>query len=173
MNSLACEHAEMKYALERCSLGMIAVATSSKGVCAILLADESTTLVQDLKKRFPETHLVEARGSLAPVVAKVIKFAESPNGSLDVPLDIRGTQFQQRVWLALQKIPAGATVSYTDIADEIGAPKSVRAVARACGSNPIAIAIPCHRVVRSDGGLSGYRWGVERKRALLAREGAR
>jgi AraC family transcriptional regulator, regulatory protein of adaptative response / methylated-DNA-[protein]-cysteine methyltransferase len=172
-HAVAHEPAEIKYAVERCSLGVIVVAASEKGVCAILLGDDPTALVRDLNARFPGTRVVKAEGSLGGLVAKVVKFVESPNTSVDVPLDARGTQFQQRVWLALQKIPAGATATYTDIATEIGAPRSVRAVAQACGANPIAVAIPCHRVVRSDGGLSGYRWGVERKRALLAREGAR
>jgi AraC family transcriptional regulator of adaptative response/methylated-DNA-[protein]-cysteine methyltransferase len=117
--------------------------------------------------------LVVADGKWDRLVAKVIKFVEAPRAGLDVPLDTRGTDFQQRVWLALQDIPAGSTASYTDIASRIGAPKSVRAVAQACAANAIAVAIPCHRVVRNDGALSGYRWGVERKRALLAREGAR
>jgi AraC family transcriptional regulator of adaptative response/methylated-DNA-[protein]-cysteine methyltransferase len=168
MNSVS-----IKYAAERCTLGAIVVAATDKGVCAILLGDDPTALVQDLRDRFPGTALVEADGRLDRLVAKVVKFVDAPHSALDVPLDAHGTEFQQRVWLALQKIPAGATATYTDIAIGIGAPKSVRAVAQACGANPIAVAIPCHRVVRSDGGLSGYRWGVERKRKLLAREGAR
>jgi AraC family transcriptional regulator of adaptative response/methylated-DNA-[protein]-cysteine methyltransferase len=163
----------IRYAVSRCSLGSIAVAASDKGVCAILLGDAAAPLLTDLQKRFPDARLVEAGQSLAPLVAKVVKHVESPRAELDVPLDARGTDFQQRVWLALRTIPVGATVTYTDIAGQIGAPKSVRAVAQACGANPIAVAIPCHRVVRTDGGLSGYRWGIERKRALLAREGAR
>jgi AraC family transcriptional regulator of adaptative response/methylated-DNA-[protein]-cysteine methyltransferase len=163
----------IKYAVDHCSLGAIVVAASEKGVCAILLGDESKPLVRNLHERFPEARLVEADGTLDAVVAKVIKFVESPGVELDVVLDTRGTEFQQRVWHALQEIPVGATATYTDIASRIGAPTSVRAVAQACAANPIAVAIPCHRVVRSDGGLSGYRWGVERKRALLAREGAR
>lgn len=166
-------NAQIRYAVGRCSLGTCVVAASAKGICAILLGDECAPLVQNLQERFPKARVIEAEGSLDGLLAKVVRFVESPAVGLDAPLDTRGTQFQQRVWLALRKIPLGATATYTDIAGEIGAPKSVRAVAQACGANPIAVAIPCHRVVRSDGGLSGYRWGVERKRMLLAREGAR
>jgi AraC family transcriptional regulator, regulatory protein of adaptative response / methylated-DNA-[protein]-cysteine methyltransferase len=173
MKSAVRENAEIRYAVSRCSLGAILVAASDKGVCAILLGDQPAPLVQNLQERFPASRLVAADGKLDRLVAKVIKFVAAPKVRLDVPLDARGTEFQQRVWLALQDIPAGSTASYTDIASRIGAPKSVRAVAQACAANAIAVAIPCHRVVRNDGALSGYRWGVERKRALLAREGAR
>jgi AraC family transcriptional regulator of adaptative response/methylated-DNA-[protein]-cysteine methyltransferase len=128
-------------------------------------------LLQDLQGRFPEAHLVET--AVTDVHKKVVEFVEAPSAALDVRLDAHGTDFQRRVWRALREIPAGATASYLDIANRIGSPKSVRAVAQACAANPIAVVIPCHRVVRTDGGLSGYRWGVERKRALLAREGAR
>jgi AraC family transcriptional regulator, regulatory protein of adaptative response / methylated-DNA-[protein]-cysteine methyltransferase len=164
---------EIKYLLGRCSLGVILVASSDKGVCAILLGDESAPLLESLRERFPAAQLIEAPGSLARTVEKVAELVESPGIRLDVALDARGTDFQQRVWRALREIPVGATATYTDIASRIGSPKSVRAVAQACAANPIAVAIPCHRVVRSDGALSGYRWGVERKRTLLAREGAR
>jgi AraC family transcriptional regulator, regulatory protein of adaptative response / methylated-DNA-[protein]-cysteine methyltransferase len=173
MKSVVRENAEIKYAVSRCSLGAILVAASEKGVCAILLGDQPAPLVKNLQERFPASPLVAADGKLDRLVAKVVKFVAAPKVRLDVPLDIHGTEFQQRVWLALQDIPAGSTASYTDIASRIGAPKSVRAVAQACAANAIAVAIPCHRVVRNDGALSGYRWGVERKRALLAREGAR
>jgi len=173
MKAAIPEVPEIKYAAGRCSLGAILVAASVKGICAILLGDQSAGLVQNLRERFPEARLAEATGSLDRLVAKVIRLVDSPRTGLDVPLDIRGTKFQQQVWLALQKIPVGATATYTDIAGQIGAPKSVRAVAQACAANPIAVAIPCHRVVRRDGELSGYRWGIERKRVLLAREGAR
>ncbi len=173
MKSAVRENAGIEYAVSRCSLGTILVAASEKGVCAILLGDQPAPLVQNLQERFAQSRLIAADGKLDRLVAKVIKFVEAPKVGLDVPLDPRGTEFQQRVWLALQDIPAGSTASYTDIASRIGAPKSVRAVAQACGANAIAVAIPCHRVVRNDGALSGYRWGVERKRALLAREGAR
>jgi AraC family transcriptional regulator of adaptative response/methylated-DNA-[protein]-cysteine methyltransferase len=173
MKSVARDNAEIQYALSRCSLGAILVAASEKGVCAILLGDQAAPLVQNLQERFAASRLVGADGKLDRLVAKVIKFVEAPRVGLDVPLDTRGTGFQHRVWLALLDIPAGSTASYADIASRIGAPRSVRAVAQACAANAIAVAIPCHRVVRNDGALSGYRWGVERKRALLAREGVR
>jgi len=173
MKSVVRKNTAIDYAVGRCSLGAILVAASEKGVCAILLGDQAAPLVQNLQERFPASQLVVGDGQLDHLVAKVIKFVEAPTVGLDIPLDTRGTAFQQRVWLALQAIPAGSTASYTDIASRIGAPKSARAVAQACAANAIAVAIPCHRVVRNDGALSGYRWGVERKRALLAREGAR
>jgi AraC family transcriptional regulator of adaptative response/methylated-DNA-[protein]-cysteine methyltransferase len=163
----------IEYAVSRCSLGAIVVAASAKGVCAILLGDAPAALLQNLAERFPQARLVSADTKLQPLLAKVIEFLERPGSGLEVRLDARGTDFQQRVWRALREIPAGATASYLDIAQRIGSPQSVRAVAQACAANPIAVAIPCHRVVRTNGALSGYRWGVERKRALLAREGAR
>lgn len=173
MKSAVDRSVEIQYSVSRCSLGAILVAMGDKGVCAILLGDRPGPLVGDLEERFPAARIVAADGKLARLVAKVIRFVESPRTGLDVPLDTHGTAFQQRVWLALQDIPVGTTASYSDVAVRIGAPKSVRAVAQACAANAIAVAIPCHRVVRSDGGLSGYRWGVDRKRTLLAREGAR
>lgn len=163
----------IKYAAGRCSLGTVVVASAGKGVCAILLGEHTASLVKDLQRRFPASALEEADGSLDPLLAKVVKFVDSPVMGLDVSLDTRGTEFQQRVWRALREIPAGATATYTDIASRVGAPRAVRAVAQACAANAIAVAIPCHRVVRRDGSLSGYRWGVERKRALLVLEGAR
>jgi AraC family transcriptional regulator of adaptative response/methylated-DNA-[protein]-cysteine methyltransferase len=161
----------VEYSVSDCSLGSVLVASSAKGVCAVLLGPSPAVLKQDLQQRFPDADLVET--AVTAVHKKVVAFVDAPRGSFDVPLDARGTDFQRKVWRALREIPAGATASYLDIANRIGSPKSVRAVAAACAANPIAIAIPCHRVVRSDGGLSGYRWGIERKRALLAREGAR
>jgi AraC family transcriptional regulator, regulatory protein of adaptative response / methylated-DNA-[protein]-cysteine methyltransferase len=155
------------------SLGAVAVARSSKGICAILLADHRRGLLSELRQTFPAAELVEDAGGLAPTLARVVRFVESPGAGIDLPLDVHGTEFQQRVWRALRKIPAGTTASYADIARKIDAPKSVRAVAQACGANTLALAIPCHRVVRSDGALSGYRWGVTRKRAMLDREAAR
>lgn len=146
------------------------MAQSQKGVCAVFMGDDPDALVQTLQDRFPKAQLVGGDADFERVVAQVVGFVETPALGLDLPLDIRGTAFQARVWQALRKIPSGTTVSYTDIAAQIGAPASVRAVAQACGANLIAVAIPCHRVVRRDGGLSGYRWGVERKRELLARE---
>jgi AraC family transcriptional regulator of adaptative response/methylated-DNA-[protein]-cysteine methyltransferase len=164
--------AKIRFAVGQCSLGAILVAASTKGVCAILLGDDPEALVRDLQDRFSKATLVGADPTFETLVAKVVGFVEAPSLGLGLPLDVRGTAFQQRVWNALSKIPVGSTASYADVAVKIGAPKAVRAVAQACGANALAIAIPCHRVVRSDGGLSGYRWGVERKRTLLAREAA-
>jgi AraC family transcriptional regulator of adaptative response/methylated-DNA-[protein]-cysteine methyltransferase len=161
---------EIQFAIGECSLGSILVAQSRRGVCAILLGDDPETLLRDLQDRFPRATLIGGDRKFEQLVAKVVGFVEKPALGLHLPLDIRGTAFQQRVWQALRKIPAGSTRSYTEIANKIGAPKSVRAVAQACAANALAVAIPCHRVVRNDGGLSGYRWGVERKRELLARE---
>jgi AraC family transcriptional regulator of adaptative response/methylated-DNA-[protein]-cysteine methyltransferase len=165
-------NAEIRFAVGECSLGSILVATSAKGVCAITLGDDPERLVRDLQDRFPRATLIGGDAAFEQLVAKVVGFVEAPASSLDLPLDVRGTAFQQRVWQALRKIPAGTTVTYAEIARRIGAPRAVRAVAQACGANALAVAIPCHRVVRNDGALSGYRWGVERKRALLEREAA-
>ncbi|MGH9320594.1 MAG: bifunctional DNA-binding transcriptional regulator/O6-methylguanine-DNA methyltransferase Ada [Vicinamibacteria bacterium] len=162
---------EIHFAVGECSLGSILVAQSAKGVCAILLGDDPDTLVRDLQDRFSRARLVGGDVSFEKIVAKVIGFVEAPALGLDLPLDVRGTAFQQRVWQALREIPAGSTASYTEVAARIGAPSSARAVAQACGANALAVAIPCHRVVKTDGSLSGYRWGVERKRNLLEREG--
>jgi AraC family transcriptional regulator of adaptative response/methylated-DNA-[protein]-cysteine methyltransferase len=161
---------EIRFAIGECSLGAILVATSDRGVCAILLGDDPDELAHDLQDRFPRAHLIGGDAEFEQLVATVVGFVEAPGIGLDLPLDVRGTAFQQRVWRALREIPAGDTASYADIANRIGAPKAVRAVAQACAANALAVAIPCHRVVRNDGGLSGYRWGVERKRALLAKE---
>jgi len=163
--------ARIRFALGECSLGSILVASSDKGICAILLGEDPDMLLRDLLDRFPRAKLIGGDADFEELIAKVVGFVEAPALGLDLPLDVRGTAFQRRVWQALREIPVGSTASYLDIARRIGAPKSVRAVARACGANALAVAIPCHRVVRSDGGLSGYRWGVERKRALLTREG--
>ena len=165
-------HAQIRFAVGQCSLGAILVARSAKGVCAILLGNDPDELVRDLQGRFPRANLIGADRDFEALVAQIVGFVEAPAVGLDLPLDVRGTAFQQRVWQALRKIPAGSTATYSDIAKRIGAPKSVRAVAQACAANPIALAIPCHRVIRRDGALSGYRWGVERKRALLAAEHA-
>jgi AraC family transcriptional regulator, regulatory protein of adaptative response / methylated-DNA-[protein]-cysteine methyltransferase len=162
--------AEIRFAIGECSLGSILVAMSERGVCAILLGDNPDALARNLQDRFPRATLVGGDPNFESLVARVVGFVEAPRLGLDLPLDVRGTAFQQRVWQALRQIPAGATASYTDIARRIGSPTSVRAVAQACAANSLAVAIPCHRVVRNDGGLSGYRWGVERKRALLQRE---
>lgn len=165
-------HAEIRFAVGECSLGSILVAKTSKGVCAILLGDEPEALVRDLQDRFPRATLLGGDEAFERIVSRVVGFVEAPALGLDLPLDVRGTAFQQRVWQALREIPPGSTASYTEIAASIGAPRAGRAVAQACAANPLAVAIPCHRVVRQDGALSGYRWGVERKRALLKREGA-
>jgi AraC family transcriptional regulator, regulatory protein of adaptative response / methylated-DNA-[protein]-cysteine methyltransferase len=164
--------AEILFAVGECSLGSILVARSTKGVCAILLGDDPDALVRDLQDRFPRATLVGGDRTFEKIVAEVVGFVEAPALGLDLPLDVRGTAFQQRVWQALREIPAGTTVTYAELAERIGAPKSIRAVAQACGANALAVAIPCHRVVRRDGELSGYRWGVERKRALLEKEAA-
>ena len=161
---------EIRFAIGECSLGSILVAQSDRGVCAILLGDDPAALAHDLQDRFRQAHLIGGDAEFEKLVAQVVGFVEAPGIGLDLPLDVRGTAFQQRVWHALRSIPAGETASYTDIAELIGSPKSVRAVAQACGANAIAVAIPCHRVVRNDGGLSGYRWGIERKQALLDKE---
>jgi AraC family transcriptional regulator of adaptative response/methylated-DNA-[protein]-cysteine methyltransferase len=161
---------QIRFAIGQCSLGAILVAQSGRGVCAILIGDDPDTLARDLQDRFPNAELIGGDAEFERLVARVVGFVEAPGIGLDLPLDVRGTAFQQRVWQALRDIPAGRTASYTEIAERIGSPKSVRAVAQACGANALAVAIPCHRVVRHDGGLSGYRWGVERKRALLERE---
>jgi len=160
----------IRFAVGECSLGSILVAASDRGVCAILLGDEPEPLVADLQRRFPRADLLGGDEAFERLVAQVVGLVEAPCMGLDLPLDIRGTAFQQRVWAALREIPAGETASYKMIADKIGSPTSTRAVAQACGANSLAVAIPCHRVVRTDGGLSGYRWGIERKRALLDRE---
>ncbi|MBO0496189.1 bifunctional DNA-binding transcriptional regulator/O6-methylguanine-DNA methyltransferase Ada [Pseudomonas sp. Marseille-Q1929] len=163
-------NSEILFAVGQCSLGGILVAQSRRGVCAILLGDDPDTLVRDLQEQFPKADLVGADRRFEQTIAHVVGFIEAPALGLDLPLDLRGTAFQQRVWQALRDIPLGSTASYAQIAARIGAPKSFRAVAQACGANSLAVAIPCHRVVRSNGELSGYRWGVERKRRLLARE---
>ncbi len=160
----------LRFAIGECWLGSILVAASEQGVCAILLGDDPQKLARDLQDRFPKAQLVGGDAAFDQWVAQVVGFVEAPAVGLDLPLDIRGTAFQQRVWQALRAIPAGSTATYTEIAKRIGCPRSMRAVARACCANPLAVAIPCHRVVRTDGGLAGYRWGVERKRALLDRE---
>jgi AraC family transcriptional regulator, regulatory protein of adaptative response / methylated-DNA-[protein]-cysteine methyltransferase len=160
----------IRFAIGESTLGAILVAQSGRGICAILIGDDPEALARDLQDRFPRATLIGGDAGFEQLVAQVVGFIEAPRLGLDLPLDVRGTAFQQRVWQALRQIPPGQTASYTEIANRIGAPKSVRAVAGACAANPLAVAIPCHRVVRSDGGLSGYRWGVERKRVLLDAE---
>ena len=161
---------EIRFAVGESSLGAILVASSAKGVVAILLGNDPELLVRDLQDRFPRAKLIGADRDYESLVAQVVGLIEAPGIGFGLPLDIRGTAFQQRVWRALQEIPPGQTVSYAEIARRIGTPKAVRAVAGACAANNLAVAIPCHRVVRNDGTLSGYAWGVDKKRTLLDRE---
>ena len=163
-------NAEIYFAIGQCSLGNILAAQTERGVCAILIGDDAEQLIRDLQDQFPNAKLVGDALEYQNLVGKVVGLVENPKSGFDLPLDIRGTAFQKRVWKALQQIPPGTTATYTEIAARIGAPRSVRAVAQACATNSLAIAIPCHRVIRNDGALSGYRWGVERKRTLLQRE---
>ena len=160
----------IRFAIGACSLGSLLVAASPLGLCAILLGDDPQALVRDLQDRFPKAELLGGDADFEAWMAQVVGFVDEPWRGLDLPLDVRGTAFQQRVWQALQRVPSGTTVSYAEVAERIGAPRAVRAVAGACAANPLAVAIPCHRVVRTDGAVSGYRWGVERKRTLLACE---
>ncbi|WGF87921.1 bifunctional DNA-binding transcriptional regulator/O6-methylguanine-DNA methyltransferase Ada [Marinivivus vitaminiproducens] len=162
----------IRFAVGACSLGAVLVAMTGKGLCSILLGDDPEALVRDFQDRFAKAELVGDDTDFASLVAQVVGLVEAPGEGADLPLDIRGTAFQQRVWQALRAIPAGETTSYAEIARRIGSPGAVRAVASACAANPLAVAIPCHRVVRTDGGLAGYRWGIERKRALIEREAA-
>ena len=160
----------IRFRTGRCVFGLVLVAATERGLCAILLGDDPASLEQDLRTRFPAADLIAGDAAFSEWIAGAIALVEAPGRAHDLPLDIGGTAFQQRVWQALRAIPAGATASYADIARAIGAPGSARAVALACAANPLAVAVPCHRVVRADGALSGYRWGTERKRALLALE---
>ena len=161
---------EIQFSHGESSLGLVLVARKTRGICAVLLGDDFDALLQNVQERFPGSTLVEGGPDLDALADEISSFIESPAQRLDVPIDLRGTDFQHLVWRALQEIPAGETASYTEIAHRIGRPRAVRAVAQACAANPLAILVPCHRVVRSDGSLSGYRWGIERKRALLDRE---
>ena len=163
--------ADIRFAVARCSLGCVLVGTSEKGVCAVYLGDSPDELANELKARFPSARLVAGDPAFGRLVSDVVSLVEHPERAVDLPLDIRGTAFQHRVWQTLRQIPPGTTVTYAELAARAGAPDAVRAVANACAANVLAVAVPCHRVVRSDGGVGGYRWGVERKRALLDREG--
>ncbi len=160
----------IRFAVGECSLGSILVAATDKGVCAIAIGDDPDALARELQDRFPKAELNGGDAAFEQWVARVVGMVEQPAIGLDLPLDVRGSAFQQRVWQALRDIPAGSTLSYTEVAQRIGAPNAVRAVAGACAANVLAVAIPCHRVLRSNGSISGYRWGVERKRVLLERE---
>jgi AraC family transcriptional regulator of adaptative response/methylated-DNA-[protein]-cysteine methyltransferase len=162
--------ADIRVALAQSTLGALLVAASDRGICAIALGDDPEALLRELQQRFPKAELHGGDAAFEQRVARVVAFVESPRQGLDLPLDLQGTAFQQRVWQALRAVPAGTTLSYTELAARVGAPRAVRAVAGACAANTVAVAVPCHRIVRTDGSLSGYRWGVARKRALLARE---
>lgn len=162
----------IRFAVAKASLGSVLVAATAKGVCAIALGDDPDVLTRELQDRFPKAEFVGADSDFEKLVARVVGLIESPKTPVALPLDIRGTAFQRRVWTALGKIPAGETMTYAEVAEAIGSPKSVRAVAGACAANALAVVVPCHRVVRTDGSLSGYRWGVPRKRELLDRESA-
>jgi AraC family transcriptional regulator of adaptative response/methylated-DNA-[protein]-cysteine methyltransferase len=160
----------IRFAIGDCSLGSVLVAKSDRGICAIFLGNDPDKLLRELQDRFPKSELIGGDAKFEALVARVVALIESPTSDEQLPLDIRGTAFQMRVWQALKNIPVGSTATYSEIAEKIGSPRSVRAVAGACAANSIAVAIPCHRVVRMDGSLSGYRWGVERKQALLQKE---
>jgi AraC family transcriptional regulator, regulatory protein of adaptative response / methylated-DNA-[protein]-cysteine methyltransferase len=161
---------EIRYGIAECSLGLILIGRTARGLCATLLSDDAESLRRDLERRFPGTSLRPVSIAEDLLLRQALALVESPAQRVTLPLDLHGTPFQKLVWQALREIGPGCTTTYAGIAARIGDPRAVRAVAQACAANPIAVAIPCHRVVRSDGGLSGYRWGVERKRALLARE---
>ena len=164
-------HADtISYGIGECALGQVLVARRVSGVCAILIGTKNDELVADLAARFPKAKLVANEDIIHDDLAKVIRFVDKPSEELDLPLDLRGTQFQRRVWEKLRTIPVGTTMTYTELARSVGAPNSVRAVAGACASNPIALAVPCHRVVGSNGDLAGYYWGIERKRELIKKE---
>ncbi len=162
--------AAIRYVVERSSLGRVLIGATARGVCAILLGDDADSLIAELGRRFPRASRVPGGADMGELVAAVVRLVEDPTRPARLPLDLQGTAFQLRVWSALARIPPGRTVSYAELAAAVGAPSAARAVARACATNHVAVAIPCHRVIRGDGGLSGYRWGIERKRALLARE---
>ncbi|HEY1448219.1 MAG TPA: bifunctional DNA-binding transcriptional regulator/O6-methylguanine-DNA methyltransferase Ada [Caulobacteraceae bacterium] len=166
------ERTIIRFAIGDCDLGAILVAATDKGVCAILLGEDPDALARQLQDRFPRAELIGADADFEATVARVVAMVEQPGVGLDLPLDIRGTAFQQRVWEALRQLRSGETASYAEIARRIGAPNAARAVAQACAANTLAVAVPCHRIVRTNGDLSGYAWGVERKRALLEREAA-
>ncbi len=162
--------AAIRHAVVPSTLGLVLVAASDRGVCAIEMGDDAAALVASLRERFPNAIVAAGDDAFAALVGDVVALIDGRGDGAALPLDIRGTAFQQSVWRALQDIPAGATLSYAELAARLGRPGSARAVASACAANSLAVAIPCHRIVRGDGSLSGYRWGVERKRALLARE---
>jgi AraC family transcriptional regulator of adaptative response/methylated-DNA-[protein]-cysteine methyltransferase len=161
--------ATIGFAVAPCSLGFVIIAVSEQLIRSIMVGDDPEMLVSDLQNQFPND-AIEVADKDEGLVAQVVDLIDRPEQAAELPLDIRGTEFQMRVWNALKNIPAGTTVSYASLAKQIGAPHEVRAVAQACAANPLAVAIPCHRAVQANGELTGYRWGVERKRALLERE---
>lgn len=167
------EGATIRFAVGECSLGSILVAASHLGICSITIGDDPNTLVRELQDRFFNAELIGGDQQFERMVARVVAFVENPSAGLELPLHVQGTAFQQRVWKALREIPCGTTRTYSEIAQKLGLPNATRAVAGACAANTLAVAIPCHRVVRTNGSLSGYRWGVERKEKLLHVEGAR
>ncbi len=162
--------ADIKFGVAPSSLGLVLVGRGAEGVCAVLLGDDRRALQRDLQERFRDATLLEADAELGALLEKVVQLVDAPSRSLEMPLELRGTEFQRKVWRALREIPAGSSASYAEIARRIGIPNGARAVAQACAANPLAVVIPCHRVVSSGGKLSGYRWGVERKRILLEKE---
>lgn len=161
---------EIRFAIGNSSIGLVLVAQGAEGLSAVLLGDDREELRTELANRFPGATLTDGDATLNALVAKVVAFVEAPARGLTVFLDMRGSEFQQSVWRALLEIPAGKTTTYREVANRIGRPSAVRAVAAACAANHLAVVVPCHRVVRTDGQLAGYRWGIERKRALLERE---
>ena len=162
----------IRFAVAGCALGKLLVAATDRGICAVELGDDAAALVGDLRRAFSAAEVVEDEAVLRERIGAILRFIDHPGALPDLPLDIRGTAFQAQVWRALQRIPAGETVSYAALAARLGRPKAARGVARACADNRIALLVPCHRVVGGDGALRGYRWGVERKRALIERERA-
>jgi len=160
----------IRFTIDSCALGLLLVGQSQHGVCAIFMGDDPALLRHDLQAQFALATLIEEKDAVTPLVTQIASLIAHPTSAVDMRLDIQGTAFQTRVWQALRDIPAGSTASYSDIATRIGAPTATRAVARACAANPLAVVIPCHRVVRRDGKLAGYRWGIARKQQLLARE---
>ena len=165
--------AQLHYAIAQCSLGSVLIARAERGVCAVLLGNDPESVTSELEKRFPHAALLRRDQELAQYLSQVVGLIEAPGRPLGLLLDLRGSTFQQRVWQALQEIPVGTTSTYAEVASRIGAPKAVRAVARACATNPLALVVPCHRVIGKSGSLTGYRWGLERKRMLLDREAQR
>ena len=163
---------QILFSTGECIFGAVLVARSDRGVCAILLGDDPRALERDLRQRFPEHEVCDAYVGLEPLVSEVVRFLAAPHTRLELALDLRGSALEQRVWNALREIPPGATESYSGVARRLGVETTAKEVGKACAANPLAAAVPCHRVVRKDGSLGGYRWGLRRKRALLERERA-